>query len=152
MSGATITRRQTLLPFPQFTNVTMPIAPVGSSTYHSMQVKVNQRFASAGVVSVAYTLSKSLTDTESFTGWLEAGGQNGGYYDQYNRALDKSLANFDATHRLVVSYNYELPIGQGKALLSDLSGVAGKIVSGWQVNGITTLQSGFPVVVGRPNV
>ncbi len=29
MSGATITRRQTLLPFPQFTNVTMPIAPVG---------------------------------------------------------------------------------------------------------------------------
>jgi hypothetical protein len=152
MSGATITRRQTLLPFPQFTNVSMPIAPVGSSTYHALQLKVNQRFGSAGLMSVAYTLSKSITDTESFTGWLEPGGQNGGYYDQYNRGLDKSLANFDATHRLVVSYNYELPLGRGKAFLGDVDGIGAKIISGWQINGITTLQSGYPVVVGRPNV
>lgn len=152
LSSATVTRRQMLLPYPQFTGVSTPLAPVGNSTYHSLQAKVTQRFQSAGSVFLAYTLSKSITDTESFTGWLEPGGQNGGYYDQYNRALDKSLANFDATHRLVVSYNYELPFGKGKALFNSSGGVAGKIVSGWQVNGITTLQSGFPVVVGRPNV
>jgi hypothetical protein len=152
MSGATITRRQTLLPYPQFTNVSTPLAPVGNSTYHSMQLRAARRFASSGLISVAYTLSKSITDTESFTGWLEPGGQQGGYYDQYNRRLDKSLANFDATHRLVVNYNYDLPFGRGRALLNGLGAFGEKVVSGWQINGITTVQSGYPVVVGRPNV
>ncbi len=152
MSGATITRRQTLLPYPQFTNVTTPLEPVGNSTYHSLQAKVTQRFASSGLISIAYTLSKSITDTESFTGWLEPGGQVGGYYDQYNRRLDKSLANFDATHRLVASFNYELPFGAGKSFLGDASGFTGKLISGWQINGITTFQSGYPISVGRPNL
>lgn len=152
MSAATVTKQQLLLPYPQFTGVSNPLAPVGSSTYHSMQLKVNQRFSSAGLISVAYTLSKSITDTESFTGWLEAGGQAGGYYDQYNRGLDKSLANFDATHRLVVNYNYELPFGRGKSLMSGASGFTEKVISGWQLNGITTFQSGYPISVGRPNV
>ncbi len=152
LSAASITRQQLLLPYPQFTGVSNPLAPVGSSTYHSLQLKVNQRFSSAGLISVAYTLSKSITDTESFTGWLESGGQNGGYYDQYNRRLDKSLANFDATHRLVVNYNYELPMGKGKAWMSGVSGFSDKVVSGWQLNGITTFQSGFPISVGRPNL
>ncbi len=152
LSNPTITRQQTLLPFPQFTGVSSSIQPIGNSTYHSLQMKVTQRFASAGMLAAAYTLSKSITDTESLTGWLEPGGQAGGYIDAYNRRLDKSLANFDATHRLVMSYNYELPLGQGKPVLSSATGIAGKFVSGWQVNGITTFQSGFPVSVGRPNV
>jgi hypothetical protein len=152
LSAATITRQQTLLPFPQFTGVSTPVRPIGNSTYHSMQMKVNKRFSSAGLMTAAYTLSKTISDSESLTGWLEVGGQSGGYYDNYNRRLDKALANFDVTHRVVLSYNYELPIGKGKAVLGDAKGVAGKIVSGWQINGITTFQSGYPVVVGRPNV
>lgn len=56
------------------------------------------------------------------------------------------------THRLVVAYNYELPFGKGKAFGTSVSGLMDKLVSGWQINGVTTLQSGFPVVVGRPNV
>ena len=100
-------------------------------------------------MTAAYTLSKTLTDTEAVTGWLEVGGTNGGFYDPYNRRLDKSLANFDSTHRLVVSYNYELPFGRGKALAGNVKGVAGKVISGWQVNGLTTIQSGYPVVPGR---
>ncbi|MBV6432671.1 MAG: hypothetical protein IANPNBLG_02813 [Bryobacteraceae bacterium] len=152
MSGRTITRQQTLLPYPQFTGISNPLAPVGNSTYHALQLKVTQRFSTSGFVTAAYTLGKSITDTESFTAWLEPGRQNAGYYDQYNRRLDKSLANFDSTHRLVVSYNYELPFGRGKALLADARGIGGVLVSGWQINGITTLQSGYPVSVGRPNV
>ena len=152
-SAATITRRQTLLPFPQFTGVTYgSAAPIGNATYHSMQTKVTKRLSSAGMLIAAYTLSKTITDTESRTGWLEPGGQTGSYYDPYNRRLDKALANFDVTHRLVLSYNYQLPFGKGRAVLGKVEGIPGKLVSGWQINGITTLQSGFPVVVGRPNM
>jgi hypothetical protein len=150
LSGPTITRQQSLLPFPQFTGVTLAQWPIGNSTYHSMQMKVTQRFSSAGILTAAYTLSKTITDTESITGWLEVGGQVGGYYDNmYNRRLDKAIANFDSTHRLIISYNYELPFGSGKAVAGNVKGVAGKIISGWQINGLTTLQTGYPVVPGR---
>jgi hypothetical protein len=149
LSGPTITLQQTLLPFPQFQGVSLAQWPIGNSTYHSMQLKATKRFASSGILTAAYTLSKALTDSESLTSWLETGGSNGGFYDPYNRRLDKALANFDSTHRLVVSYNYELPLGKGKALLGDVKGVAGKVISGWQVNGLTTLQTGYPLIPGR---
>jgi hypothetical protein len=152
LSGPTVTRQQMLLPFPQFQGVTFAQWPIGNSTYHSMQLKVAKRFSTSGILTAAYTLSKTITDTESVTGWLEVGGQGGGYYDNYNRSLDKAIANFDSTHRLILSYNYELPLGQGKAILGDAKGLAGKVISGWQINGITTVQSGYPVVPGRPMV
>jgi hypothetical protein len=152
LSGPTTTRQQLLQPFPQFQGVTLAQWPIGNSTYHSMQVKATKRFANSSVLTAAYTLSKALTDTESITSWLEPGGSNGGFYDPYNRRLDKSLANFDSTHRLVVSYNYELPFGEGKAVLSGVKGIAGKAISGWQINGLTTLQTGYPVVPGRSMV
>lgn len=149
LSGPTTTLQQLLLPFPQFQGVTLAQWPIGNSTYHSMQLKATKRFASSSILTAAYTLSKTLTDTESVTGWLEVGGSNGGFYDPYNRRLDKALANFDSTHRLVVSYNYELPLGKGKAVFGNAKGVAAKVVSGWQVNGLTTLQTGYPVIPGR---
>jgi len=152
LSGPTTTRQQLLLPYPQFQGVTLAQWPIGNSTYHSMQVKATKRVSASGILTAAYTLSKTLTDTESVTSWLEAGGSNGGFYDPYNRTLDKALANFDSTHRLVVSYNYELPLGKGKAVAGNVKGVADKVISGWQVNGLTTVQSGYPVVPGRTNL
>ncbi len=115
-----------------------------------MQVKLTKRFSGSGIVTAAYTMSKTLTDTESATGWLEPGGQSGGYYDNYNRHLDKSLANFDATHRLTVGYNYEMPFGTGKALLGGATGAVGKIVSGWQINGVTTVPAAIPSLWAGP--
>src|SRR4029077_7964665 len=37
------------------------------------------------------------------------------------------------------------PFGKGKKFFSGVSGPVGKIVSGWGVDGITTLQRGFPL-------
>jgi hypothetical protein len=45
----------------------------------------------------------------------------------------------------VASYVLDLPFGRGKKFLSGLTGPASKIVSGWGVSGITTLQRGFPL-------
>ncbi len=47
-----------------------------------------------------------------------------------------------------MSYNWELPFGPGRAVLGGVRGVAGKILGGWQVNGITTVQSGVPLGLG----
>jgi hypothetical protein len=50
----------------------------------------------------------------------------------------------------VVSYVYELPVGSGKRLLSG-AGPLPKILGGWQVNGITTLHTGLPLVIRGAN-
>ena len=50
---------------------------------------------------------------------------------------------------MVVAFNYELPIGPGKPVLS--SGVASKVLGGWQVNGIMSYQSGIPIQIVTNN-
>ena len=60
------------------------------------------------------------------------------------------MSSWDTPQTLVLSYVYELPFGPGKPLLSH-AGAVGKILGGWQVNGNTTFQSGFPVQVNGGN-
>ena len=49
----------------------------------------------------------------------------------------------------MLSYVYELPFGPGKALLRSGRPALGKIFGGWQINGNTTFQSGFPAADKR---
>jgi len=47
-------------------------------------------------------------------------------------------------HLAVINGTYELPFGSGKIFLKALNGWSNKVVSGWSVSGIETLQSGLP--------
>jgi hypothetical protein len=62
---------------------------------------------------------------------------------------EKSLAAFHIQHRMVFSYGYELPLGKGKRLLNR-SGLSNLIVGGWQINGITSIQTGPPFTLNTP--
>jgi hypothetical protein len=44
-----------------------------------------------------------------------------------------------------VSYVRDLPFGKGQKFLSNVSGAADKVISGWGINGVSTFQSGFPL-------
>jgi hypothetical protein len=148
LAQRTVSRGQLLRPFPHFNNITHWGSPSGSSNYHSMQLKVTKRF-SASLLGVAYTISKGIGDVESWSGaWLEQnvfGIGNFLYMTNYNRRLDRSINLFDVPQRFVVSYTLEAPLGRGKALLNNL-GKADILVSGWEVSGIYTLQSGTPLL------
>jgi hypothetical protein len=65
--------------------------------------------------------------------------------------LANGFTTADVPQTLVISYGYELPFGKGKTFLNSPSGVTGKLVSGWSINGITTFQSGQPFTVGVAN-
>jgi hypothetical protein len=97
-------------------------------------------------VLVSYTFSKILANVETLTSWLEtqAGGVSG-VQNIYNFAGEKSVSNFDSRQRLVVSYVYDLPFGNGKRYWNSLHGFANKMITGWGINGVTTLQKGFPL-------
>jgi trimeric autotransporter adhesin len=64
----------------------------------------------------------------------------------YNLAPEYGLASIDLTHRFLLSGSYELPFGKGKAFLNS-NGVVDRIVGGWQLNVIGTVQSGYPLSI-----
>jgi hypothetical protein len=131
-------------PYPQYTGLSLAGQGSYDSTYHSFQLTVERRFASAGSLLVAYTNSKLISDTDTLTNWLEVAA--GGIQDNNNNKGERSLSSQDVSQRLVISYVLDLPFGHGKHYLSGASGVMDKLVGGWGVDGVTIFQSGFPLV------
>ncbi len=89
----------------------------------------------------AYTWSHSIDDTSGYEG-SGAGPGSTRTSNPFNFALNRGDSNFDARHRFVVNYTYELPIPRWNNAFGKY------VVSGWRVAGITTLQTGFPIIVG----
>jgi len=54
--------------------------------------------------------------------------------------------NDDIPRSLVVSYVYELPVGKGKKL-APASRAVNTVIGGWQIAGISTFKSGFPLSI-----
>jgi hypothetical protein len=88
-----------------------------------------------------------ISDTDTITSWLEGGGV-GGAQDWNNLKLEKSLASFDTPNRLVVSYVLDIPVGKGRKYLANAHGVVDAVLGGWGVQGVTTVQDGFPLHFG----
>ena len=152
LSQPTISRGQLLRPFPQFTDVSMAAPTNRSSTWHSFQAKVEKRFKGGASILAAYTAAKLITDAGTLTGWLDGlegfsaqGWATGGNNNDL-RSL-KSLAAFDVSQRFILSYVLDLPFGKGRRFGANMSGAANAILGGWGVNGVTTIQRGFPIGV-----
>ncbi len=112
-----------------------------TSSYHAANFKLEKRYSSGLNFLVNYTIQKNL---DNGTGPISYD-QNGGtavVLDTYNLSRERSVASVDVPQTFVASYGYELPWGRGKRWVS--SGVAAKVLGGWQVNGITSLRGGFP--------
>jgi len=102
-----------------------------STTYHSLQSKLQKRLSSGLWVLVAYTFSKSIT-AQPNTG---VGG---------NYGWEKALTDFDTPHNFAASFGYELPFGKGKAFMSQANSFANTLFGGWQLQGIMDFRSGIP--------
>jgi len=149
LSPAKVTEAQLLRPYPQYTGFSNLGAADGDTNYQAMLIKFQKRFPSAGSILVSYTWSKLMTNVETATSWLESnvGNTTGGVQNWHNLGAEWSPSSNDVPHNLVASYTLGLPIGNGKKFLGTASGAANKVVSGWGVNGIYTLQSGVPLVI-----
>ena len=71
--------------------------------------------------------------------------------DQYNRRLAKSLSPGNLPQRLAIAFNYELPIGPGRHFAENATGPVGKLLGGWQLNGVLDYSSGDPITVRVAN-
>jgi hypothetical protein len=144
LAASETTVGQLLRPFPQFTSV--EVAGQGSfdSIYHSIQVTVRRRFEAGATLLAAYTKSKLISNTDTLTAWLE--NSVGTIQDNNNLRAERSLSSQDLPQRFVISYVLDLPFGQNRRYLANTSRRLNRVVSDWGVDGVTTLQRGFPLV------
>jgi len=128
----------------------------GVINYDGLQASARHRKANGLEFMASYTLSKSLADNQGFygPGWgsraanqSTAGMYGDGNYDAYNLHLDYGPQWFSAKHTGAFSASYDLPIGKGRAVGSDWSGVTQALLGGWNVSSILTVRSGLPVTV-----
>ncbi len=117
---------------------------IGNSTYNSLQINLQKRFSHGVDIGAAYTWSHGIDDANDP---LVAAGSGGRSFprNSFNLREERGSSGFDIRQRAVIHYTFELPFGHGKKYLSD--GVIGKVMEGWQVSGITSAQTGFPVDV-----
>ncbi len=141
---ANILGAQLYRPFPQYGNISNTGNYVGFSNYNSLQMKLEKRFNSGGVLLGSYTFSKLMTNAESLTSWLESTGAPG-FQNTNDLSQEYSLSGYDSRQRLTVSYVYFLPFGKNQHWGSGASGFLGGLISGYGVNGVTTFQKGFPL-------
>ncbi|HEX8424402.1 MAG TPA: TonB-dependent receptor, partial [Pyrinomonadaceae bacterium] len=131
-----------LRPVPQFDDINL-IESRGNSNYHSLQVRLQQRLTNGLALLSSYTYAKSIDDASNF--FTSAGDPNFPQ-DSLNVRAEYGRSNFDVRHRLSASFSYELPFGRGRRFAND-GGFLTTLLSGFQFNGIVTLQTGRPFTV-----
>jgi outer membrane receptor protein involved in Fe transport len=113
------------------------VIPDADSFYNGLQLGVNKRLSNNFEFTVAYTWAKAIDTASDYTGSFANTGPGGAAQDSYNLAAERGPSNLDVRHVFSSSWVYSLPIGEGR------SGAAGKLLSGWQLNGFITARSGF---------
>jgi hypothetical protein len=106
-------------------------------------VDLNKRLGHGLEFRTNYTFSKNLDMNSGLTG-AQAQNQAQMIMDRNNTRRDWGPSALNVTNQFSLSARYELPFGKGKPLLANAGGAVEKLAGGWQLNGITTLLSGFP--------
>ena len=118
----------------------------GNSAYHSMQGRLDRRFASGFQLAASFTWSKYLDSTSEGAG-------NMGFQqpDRQNRTsvpisqgglkLDRGVSDFDRPHRMTILFLWSVP--------GPRAGWCKYALGGWSIAGVTTFQSGTPFSVAN---
>ncbi len=114
---------------------------VSYSTYHSLQTQLNRRFSNGIQLGAAYTWSKviGLCCEEENNGGPRIKALN-------YLSLNRTVLNSDRTHNFQLNAIFELPFGRGRHWDTNNKAVSA-VVSGWQLNTLTSIFSGTPFSV-----
>jgi hypothetical protein len=103
--------------------------------YDAVSVILRKRMSRGLQADVHYTWSR----TRDMATHSNGGGQT---MNNYDIQADYGPANWDIPHRFVASYIYDVPFFK-----SSSKPILRYVVAGWQVGGVSTIQSGAPVNV-----
>jgi hypothetical protein len=139
LSESTVSYEQLLRPFPQFQNVNTSDSSLGASEYNALQVTAEKQFSHGLSFTASYSWEKLMDNN---TGpWPTGVTLSGGSYQDYDDLrAEWSVSATNIPQQFIVGYIWQLPFGAGRPFLK--GGWPSKIAGGWQMEGITTVQSG----------
>jgi outer membrane receptor protein involved in Fe transport len=113
------------------------------SFYDSMQISVMKRYSRGLRAQVSYTLAKSIDDS---SGLNSQDFDNNVQYilDWYDPSYDRGPSAFQARHNLTFNWSWDIPASASRG---GIAGAVGAVLRGWQLNNVTTIQSGQPFTV-----
>ncbi|HYP07639.1 MAG TPA: carboxypeptidase regulatory-like domain-containing protein [Bryobacteraceae bacterium] len=114
-----------------------------SSSYNSFQTELKRRYASGFQFSTSYTWSKAIDNISELFSYGNTASLGAFAVPTYfgGASIDRAVSAFDRPHRWVFNYTYELP------WLKDKRNLAGRVLGGWQLSGITAYESGNPYTI-----
>jgi len=132
ITTTTVANRDLRVPYLGFTAAGLQgAAEDGISNYNSLQLTLRKQLTHGISFQAAYTYSKNLSDIVDWT----ANSNNAS-----NLAQQYGPTNFNRPQRLVVNYSWDLPFNSRK-------GLTGAVLGGWNISGVTTIQSGTPLIL-----
>jgi len=118
----------------------------GNSSYHALQTRLDRRFGRGFQMSASYTWSKFIDSTSDGVGNINVQAPANSNLTSVpvmfgGLKLDRGLSDFDRPQRLTITYLWAVP--------GPRSGWSKYALSGWQLAGITTFQSGTPFTMAN---
>jgi hypothetical protein len=129
-------------PYPEFGRI-QEVSGHGEGSYNGLSVKVQQRPTHGLSYLLGYTWSKSIDNASAI--------RNQNFdtlfpQNSYDTDAERALSSFNVSHRFVGSFLWDLPFGEGRRFLAK-GGALGRILGGWELSGILTAESGFPITI-----
>jgi hypothetical protein len=125
----------------------------GNQSYNALQAVLQKRLGNGLEYSVAYTYSKCMTDSSGYYGsWGGQATPTSPYWQNlYDKRAEWGPCYYDSTHVLTSYGTYDLPFGRGRKFGNNMNKAVDAAVGGWQVNGILSLHTGFPLTISGPD-
>ena len=147
----TVSPVQLLLPYPEYTSVSLSTSGTASARYYSFYFRAQRRFSNGLSVLASYTGSRS---NDNIIGLNTAGASQvasvSGAQNAYNLPAEWSLSTQDVPNRFTTAITYELPFGKGKQFLAN-NRALDWVVGGWSANAFGVVQTGYPLSVTQTN-
>ncbi len=150
----TLPAAQLLLPFPQFTSVTLSESN-GYSRYNAFDVKIQRAFRNGLTILGTYTWSSNwdnIYSSVSAPATSDNLNATSGPQDNTNPKAEYARAADDVPNRATIVITYDLPFGRGKSLLSSNNRWVNALVGGWQINDETIIENGGPLTITQTDL
>ncbi len=127
--------RQDRRPYPLYSDIVL-IDQGGNNNYHAFQFEATRRFSSL-TFNFGHTWSNNISDA------ADAGSDTGGeIQNPFDRAAERARETYAIRHRLVGNVMWQVPVGRGRPLLSNLPPALNYVLSGWETVWTFTVRSG----------
>ncbi|MFN0100825.1 MAG: carboxypeptidase regulatory-like domain-containing protein [Bryobacteraceae bacterium] len=126
---ATVTRGSLLRPYPHYGALTMNSFSDWQSRYQALQLRVQRTYSAGASVLLAYNYNQE---------------RNEAFFNDIQQYVNQVfwLGSNNARHRLTIAGTYDVPVGKGRRIGSNMHPVLNAVAGGWQTSGIYTYRSG----------